>query len=109
MSTNYEPRTTNPVIKTPDSSGACLSFMRPSPAHNPQPTAHTPNSDALFPFLRHPQPFFAANPLIMSTLLLCPKKGEISGPLRHRLSHNPHPTTYNPARYYRTTPLRLDR
>ncbi len=80
MPTNYEPRATNYVTKTPESRVAYPIFMRPirrSPKCNPMATNH---------------------------LLLRAKKIEISGLMRpsclslSRLPHNPHPATYTPPR-----------
>jgi hypothetical protein len=88
-----------------------LGLVRPScvgnphhPSHNPQPTAHNPARDADLSPVRHPEPFFTNNPLVMSSLSLCPQKREILGLVRHRslpkstprLSHNPHPTSHIP-------------
>src|SRR6266487_6840505 len=69
------------IIETPASGGADLNFVR------------------------HPRPFFMHKLFIISNLLLCLKKDQISDPVRHsansrlslpRLSHNPHPTPHNP-------------
>ncbi len=80
------------VIETPTSSGACLLFMRPK--------SHLPMNK---PFAMNRLPLCPK--FAMNRLPLCPKKVEISGLMRPsanqclsvpRLSHNPHPTTYNP-------------
>jgi hypothetical protein len=110
----------SPNPKTPDSSGADLSFVRhlnrrltnnlitmsrlplclkkveisdlvrhPSLgyrnylSHNPQPTTHNPANDAHLRSVRHLRPPLTDNPLTMSSLSLCPKKGGISGLVRH--------------------------
>src|SRR5258708_38674539 len=73
MPTNYEPRATNYVTKTPESRVACPFFMRPirhSPTCNPMATNHLP---------------------------LCAKKIDISGLMRHScLSPHSFPTTHTP-------------
>src|SRR5258708_762437 len=77
MRTNYEPRTTNHVIKTPESRDANLSFVRPK--HN----------------------LLTYNPIAMSLLRLGDYKHQISSFLRpcpslRRLPHTTHPTTCTP-------------
>jgi hypothetical protein len=69
----------NHLVLCPEKVGISA-FMRPCVAnsrspkptprlsHNPHPTT---SNDAGLPFLRHFQPFFTANPLIMSSLPLC--------------------------------------
>ncbi len=70
---------------------------------NPHPTTYTPPDDADLPFVRHQRISLADNPLTMNPLSLGAHKHQNSGLVRHRaiataprLSHNPHPTTYNP-------------
>jgi hypothetical protein len=43
--------------------------------HNPQSSTHNPARDARLPFVRHSRPILTNNPLAMSSLSLCSKKG----------------------------------
>jgi hypothetical protein len=69
-------------------------------SHSPKPTTHNPANDARLSFVRHLRPTLTSNPCVMSSLSLCPKKGEISALVRHAFptTHNPQPTTHNPRR-----------
>src|SRR5260370_28653 len=70
-------------------------------SHNPHPTTYNPPNDASLRYVRHSRPFLTPNPITTSYLPLCPKKRQISPPLRHRAAprhafpttHTPQPTT----------------
>jgi hypothetical protein len=67
-------------------------------SQNPQPTTHNPAGDADLAFVRHQRPLLTNNRLTMSNLSLCPKKGGISGLVRHPsfpASTSRLPTTHN--------------
>jgi hypothetical protein len=71
--------------------GEISGLVRHPCVENPYSLSHNPADDADLPFVRHFRPLLTNKPLAMSSLSLCPQKGEISGLVRHRSAYAPIP------------------